>query len=312
MIGRKRQIVHSGQSFYIQKRRVLQLACSIAWLCGLATVPAHGSTYFPVSKVCAVGGEKFEFLALGSISTFGELPDGMPIGSGTFPVAQPQCPNNGLVMYRDFAPREVKALSAWVESAEYKALRSAHETPYYLAYRTARQLGDANAVWLLLSASWEAKNDETAGDKVNRYNEEFATIANAAPSDASTFESIALRARAANALRELARFAEAEALRASITIAADAGGTGQEAAANRSAWRDYLAQLAGPIARLDRTRAPIDMIGKDEAASRCIGKELAAKHDWPAPEPLTAFEQTFCTGREMVEIIADQRRSLLD
>ncbi|HSX56090.1 MAG TPA: hypothetical protein VLG14_12380, partial [Sphingomonas sp.] len=63
----------------------------VAAILALLAVPAAASTYFMVRKVCPVGGQKFKFAELGSISTWGSLPDGMPMGSGEFPIALPQC-----------------------------------------------------------------------------------------------------------------------------------------------------------------------------------------------------------------------------
>ncbi len=292
-------------------RRIL-LAGFITLVCVATAFPAHASTYFPETRRCAVGGEKFEYLTLGSISTFGEFPDGMPIGSGTFPIALPQCPKNGLVMYREFTRKEVKALTELITSSEYQKLRMATETPYYLAYRTARHLGDTNAVWLLLNATWEAKNLALDSEQARRYNTEFTAAANAIPRDGSVFESIALHARRANALRELGRFGEADALRSAIAIAPDAGGSDEQASENRKAWQRYMERLARPIARHDQSRMPIDMLGEDEAAMRCVGKETAAKYDMTAPEPLTAFEESYCASPEIAEHIAERRKSMLE
>jgi hypothetical protein len=50
-------------------------------------------------------------------------------------------------MYRDFTPQEVSLLAVFVAGPEFKALRSAGETPYYLAYKTAAFLGDAKPYW---------------------------------------------------------------------------------------------------------------------------------------------------------------------
>lgn len=89
----------------------------------------HASTYAEEKLKCPVGGEKFKYMGLASISTWGALPDGMPLGSGKFPTLPPQCPSNGLVMYRDFTPQEVSKLTVFVASPEFKALRSSGETP---------------------------------------------------------------------------------------------------------------------------------------------------------------------------------------
>ncbi|MFL9840949.1 hypothetical protein ABS767_08255 [Sphingomonas sp. ST-64] len=286
------------------------------WLAALAValaVPVLASTYSTVEKTCPVGGQKFKFQQLGSISTWDALPDGMPIGSGLFPIALPLCPGNGLVMFRDFTPEEVAKLAAYIEGETYRGLRASGETPYYLAFHTARMLGDVGPDWLLLSASWEAKNaGPPAAARAARYNEEFVGLAKARPADPGDFESIALRARAANALRELGRFDEAEALRASIVIASDAGGDTEDAKEYREGWTSYLDALAAPIARADPTRAPIDMMRNEQAAYRCLARAYAAKYDEPEPPALTPFEVQYCARPELAGTIAELRKELAE
>lgn len=272
--------------------------------------PAHASTYVEQKVKCPVGGKTFKYMALASISEWGALPDGMPLGSGTFPVELPQCPTNGLVMYRDFTPQDIAKLTTYIEGPEYQALRAAGETPHYLAYQIAKVLGDPRPYWLLLAAGWEAKNRDEHGARARRYNEEFVAVVRALPAEAATFESIALRVRSANALRELGRFEEAEALRESIRIAPDAGGTGQEAAENRTGWDGLVKALAAPIARKDQSRAPIDMIGDRRAIFRCLAKEAAEKFKQPVPAPLSAFETTYCARPELAAGIAKGREML--
>ncbi|MBB5986182.1 hypothetical protein [Sphingobium lignivorans] len=215
-------------------------------------------------------------------------------------------------MYREFTPQEVAKLTPFVMSAEYKALRSSGETVHYLAYQTARFLGDEQPYWLLLMASWEAKNVDPLGTRARRYNEEFVEAAKSAPVDATALESVALRFRAANALRELGRFEDAEAMRAAIVIAPTAGGTDEEAAANRDAWSDLVARLADPIVRRTDTRTPIDMLGEREAVSRCLSKEAAERFEEPVPPPLSAFEEAYCARPELADQIKEQRAWLID
>lgn len=279
---------------------------SAAALAGIA-VPVAASRFFTVTKTCPVGGERFAFAELASITTFSAFPDGMPIGSGTFPIAMPVCPDNGLVMYRAFDAATVKRLRPIIASAAYQSARRT-ETPYYLAYRIETELGGGDALpGLLLSATWEAKNGAAIEPRATRYNEEFVALVGAMPVDAASFASIAYRARAANALRELGKFAEAEALRRSIAIAPGAGGTDDEAVENRGAWAEYLAALAAPIARGDAGRAPIDLLERGEAASRCIAPEAPADPGAPPVPPLTAFETSYCAAPELAEYINEQR-----
>ena len=288
----------------------------VAWICAslmslqLANVPAKASTFVEETVKCPVGGEKFKYMGLASISTFGAFPDGMPFGSGSFPVALPQCPKNGLVMYREFKADEITKLSAYIAGAEYLALRPAGHTQYYLAYRIATILDDPDAHWVLLSASWEAKNMDPAGLLARRYNEEFILAVESLPVDAQNFESIAARVRAANALRELGRFAEAEAMRAAIAVASDAGGTNAHAADNRAGWLKLIQLLEAPIKRNDQARAPIDMSSEEEAISRCLSKEIAEKFKMPPPLPLTSFETSFCAKPELETAIVEMKKRI--
>jgi hypothetical protein len=189
-------------------------------------------------------------------------------------------------------------------------LRDAGETPYYLAYQTARALGDPNPHWLLLSASWEAKNKDPTSARARRYNEEFVEAVHALPTDGTSFDSIALRFRAANALRELGRFDEAEAVRASIVVAPNAGGADQQAAENRAGWAKIIGALQAPILRKDQSRAPIDVLGEREVVFRCLATETAEKFKQPAPPPLSAFETNYCTRPEFSSLLAEQRGQL--
>ena len=268
-----------------------------------ATAPATASTFAPVTKTCPVGGQKFRFMEQMSSTSWGQLPDGMPLGTGPYPTVLPQCPKNGLGMYRDFDAAAVKQLAALVACTDYQALRTT-ETPHYLAYWLARQLGDTDQLaWLLMAATWEAKNSGEADPRAKRYAEEFVTLIRAAPVSASSFESIALRARSANALRELGRFSEAETLRASIVVPPNAGGTDSDAAENREGWTHFLSLLAAPIARSDPGRQPIDMLGEREAMFQCL-RVANPQPDAGRVVPLTPFETSFCARPEMIKAIA--------
>ncbi len=281
------------------------IGAMLAVLAMAAPAPAAASTFFEVIKKCPVGGEKFKFLDQGSSTSWGALPDGMPTGSGPYPYRLPQCPKNGLVIFRDFDGPTLARLTPVVLGAEYQALR-ATETPYYLAYWLARKLGDADVAGLLIAAGWEAKNDDPESPRARRYADELIALVAAMPVDGSSLESIALRARAANALREKGDFAAAEALRASIKIAPGAGGAGDDAADNRMGWAAFLTALSAPIARSDRSRAPIDMIGEREAATRCVTPGL-----YPSQvPPLTEFETAYCARPELAEMLATLRESL--
>ncbi|MCW4461812.1 hypothetical protein OK349_08825 [Sphingomonas sp. BT-65] len=286
------------------------LATLVAMLALAQEAPRFPPHYAGRATTCPVGGEKFDAPALMHYSTFGALPDGQPIGSIGFPILLAECPGNGLVIFDEFTPEQVAKLGPLVASDAYKALRGA-ESSYYRASWLADALGDKKqAAWLLLSATWEAKNTDPASERARRYNAAFAAAATAVPADAKDFQSIALRARAANALRELGQFDEAEALRAGIVVAPDAGGDGEDAPKNREGWSGYLKKLAGPIARKDPARLPIDMMADRDVTFRCLGQEYAARHKQPAPPPLTAFETEYCARPELAADLAEHRKKL--
>lgn len=247
---------------------------------------------------------------LASISSWGALPDGMPLGSGHFPTELPQCPKNGLVMYRQFSSDELELLPKFLASPEYLAWRANGETPYYLAYQTEKFLKGSDALWLLLSASWEAKNAVADGQQGRRYNEEFVQQVLAQAIDPRSFDSIAARARAANALRELSRFDEAEALRASVVIDPSAGGGEVDAVENRSGWTEYLVKLSEPIRRRDAGRQPIDLMQRRDVVFRCLATEAAERYGGPTPPPLSPFEIDYCARSEFAGELAEQRKRL--
>lgn len=248
-------------------------------------------------------------MALGSISTWGALPDGMPLGSGYFPADLPQCPRNGLVIYRDFTARELERLKAVIESREYRSLVNTRSPKYYLAYTLARALEDEDAPWLLLRATWDIKNADPSDARANAYNNEFVILVRSLRVSAVSFNSIALQARAANALRELGRFEEAENLRRSVVVASDAGGAGEEAQQNREGWTKFLKLLAGPIARHDRSRSPMDMLDEKDRVFRCMAGEASPQE---RSETLTLADKEYCASAGMSKAVEQARRNALE
>ena len=274
--------------------RVILVAAAIFVL----STPVLATTFAPVDKICPVGGEKFSSLEMMSTTTWGQLPDGMPLGVGPNPAPLPQCPGNGLVIYKEFDEASIPKLSAFVMSDAYQAQR-ADSTPRYLAYLTATELGDEESrPWLLLGATWEAKNGHMDA-LATRYMNELVKLVELKPLEPTKLESIAIKARAANTLRELGRFEAAESLRASIKIADDAGGNEPDSKDNREGWAYYISSLAAPIARGDSSRDPIDMIGNRLAAERCFSAERKVVVGDPPSRRLNEFEAPFCQRAEI-------------
>jgi hypothetical protein len=272
------------------------LAALALWSFVAQDVPKYPPHYAAVPMTCPVGREKFSGPSLMHYSTFGAMPDGQPFGSVGFPVLLAECPGNGLVIYRQFSSEAVAALPALLASEAYRGLR-ASETAYYRAYWLAKSLGDTEeALWLLQSAIWDAKNKGDAA-LARRHGLTFVAEVTALPADPKSPTRVALRARAANAMRELGQFDDAEALRASIAIDPAMGGSDEGAARNRKGWADYLAKLAAPIARRDAGRMPIDLLDESMAAARCLDPE--SKREGASSKPLSAFEAEYCATPAM-------------
>lgn len=140
----------------------------IALVVSIAATPTLATTMYQTQTRCPVGGKTFKHMGIGSYSTWGELPDGLPIGSGPFPFPMTECPDNGLVLWDEFKPTEVKQLTPLVLSGEYQSMRAV-ETPSYRAWWLARQLGGRKELpWLLLGATWEAKAEAGNPTRVER------------------------------------------------------------------------------------------------------------------------------------------------
>ncbi len=243
---------------------------------------------------CPVGGEPFNAWRIGHYSTFGSRPDGKPYSYMPFPFPLPECPGNKLIVFAEFSPEEVERLGPIVAGKAYQKMTGV-ETPYYRAAWLATAIGrpDSKALGLLLTATWEAK-DQPGGDpgRARRYQAEFARRVAAMPDSVAAKDRGWLQARAANTLRELGEFASAEAMRrramATFRGMADAAG-----------WEGFLAALAPAIARRDATSEPLDMLGEQEAAMRCAR----------APDGLSAFDRGFCVTPAIASKVADVRKS---
>jgi hypothetical protein len=262
---------------------------------------AQAGSPMPVEMKCPVGGKKFTYISTSSMSQWGSRPDGKPYGSWTFPMPLAECPDNGLVMYRDFSRPEIKALKALLATPEYQQLRDA-DTPYYRAYWLMGRLGDPldQQLWVLQQASWESDLNPV---RKRRYQEEFVQAARRysrpePPRDDLGW--IATQLRAANALRELQKFDEALQLldstpRESLDVpvpeekvsGTTPSGLGKkvenygeiQAARSRRSWLRYAEALRAVVIRHDSSSEPIDMVPVRIAAQMCIDQpSSAAEH----------------------------------
>src|SRR5438132_1203852 len=63
----------------------------------------------PTTITCPVGGATFQYAPAAPGPTPGERPDGKPYGAG-WPPPLPECPDNGLVLYKQYSAAEAAKL----------------------------------------------------------------------------------------------------------------------------------------------------------------------------------------------------------
>src|SRR5687767_13322270 len=248
--------------------RKLVLAAALA---AAPLVPATAGTPVTRDMTCPIGGASFQFTTTGSYTSFGTRPDGKPYGSWTFPLALPECPDNGLVLYKEYTPEEVAKLEPLVASEAYQALRRT-DTQYYRAYWLMKQMGLApeDYLWVLLQASWEA---DGRPELRARYLTELVEGSAEAPPRLDDLNWVGMEARAVNALRELGRFDDALARLDMISLApldvtvppGAAGDAAVQQAKQRRAWFTFLKDLRRVIERKDATAEPFDLIPRTVA-----------------------------------------------
>lgn len=245
---------------------------------GLAAFANPAFAGFPVQseETCPVGGETFTFTTTGSYSTFGQRPDGKPYGSWTFPLAMPECPSNALVVYREFKPDEIPALTALVQSSDYQALRG--ESPYFRAAWLAQRMDASQPVsvlYLLLSATWEV---DDAPETKARYQRAFADAAARVPMDVDDTQTLVLHYRRANALRELSDFEGAIAVLDLLPSAAldvvvpkgnDVPYEVKREARNRRFLFENIPLMRKVIEAGDASSFPVDLMDSDMAGWAC-------------------------------------------
>lgn len=261
---------------------------AFACLAALVLRAAAGQAGTPVTRTmtCPIGGESFSFATTASYGTQGERPDGKPYGSWTFPLALPECPGNGLILYKEYEEEELARLAPLIESDGYKALRDAGETQYYRAYWLMREMGVGpdRHLWALLQAAWEA---EGRPELRARYLAELAEASAAVEAKPADLNWIGMEGRAINALRELGRFDEAlarlEAAERAVAQASAGGGTGKEAESRRG-WSRYFRQIRALIDARNAATEPFEMIPANVALGRCLD----------APDALEDHQRAFC------------------
>jgi hypothetical protein len=241
----------------------------------------------PVTIACPIGGKEFEFRPPRRSPAAGERPDGKPYSAAAAPAPLPECPDNGLVLFKEYTAEEAAKLEPLIASDAYKALVKA-DTTYYRAQWLMREMGlePKEYLFVLLQAAWQAdKTPELRARYLAQFAEETAQL-EAKPTDLNW---LGMEGRAVNALRELGRFDEAAARLDKLPLDALGAGDPKKPDKARQAWREYFAGLRAAIDRKDGSSEPADMIPARIAASRC-GKDGLSEHHKAFCDRLAAEE----------------------
>jgi hypothetical protein len=247
------------------------ILCAAAALAG--SVPASATTLFPQDFVCPVGGEKFTADVIGSMTSWGQRPDGRRYGTSPI-IPLTECPGNGFVYFKDeFSKAEAEQLTPLVLAPDYQALRTS-ESPFFrgwwLMSRTAQDPFDTS--WMLLAASWDSDSDPA---RKARYQRAFIdSVRSLTWSEGKRSSWFWLNLRAANALRELGEF---EASTQLLTSLDQANRLPLDADELKGA-RFLLDGLRLLNSEKNATPEPASLIPDMEAARRCLksGPSLTA------------------------------------
>jgi hypothetical protein len=230
----------------------------------------------PRPMTCPVGGGSFVYRPAPPASVSGERPDGKPYTKGVVPPPLPECPANGLVLYKDYNSDEVAKLEPIVASDAYQALRK-DDVQYYRAYwlMKAMGLGPEDYLWVLLQASWQA---DDRPELRARYLVELAEASAKVPPRPDDLNWIGMEGRAIDALREIGKFDEAEARLAKVPLKGldvaapeplDPSPAAKDARIRR-AWLAYFKAMKPVLARKDKSRDPFDVLPRNIALGRCL------------------------------------------
>jgi hypothetical protein len=229
---------------------------------GAPFATASATTLFPEQFTCPIGGEVFEDYVIGSYTSWGQRPDGKLYGTlPVYPIVE--CPGNGFPIFDDeLTPAELAVLTPLVESSRFQAMRES-ETPHYRAWWLMKALQRPPAILAvrLLMASWETDEDPS---RKQRYQREFLAAAAEIPATEGE-DWFWLNLRAANALRELARFEEAAALLARL----EGGDAWPTDADEIEAARYLIDGLAALVGEGNVHPEPANLIPPQMAVERC-------------------------------------------
>lgn len=258
-----------------------KLFISVCFLSPLVPASVIAGTPTPVEKTCPVGGKAFTYIATGSMSSWGTRPDGKPYTSWIAPMPMAVCPDNGLVIYKDFSKEEIVLLEKLILTQEYIALRS--EVPRYRAAWLLQKLDSSKVLsrlWLLNEASWEADGD---AKRKARYQREFAEGVAALPPKSDSRVWFGLQIYAANAWRELGDLSRAQGILEALPLAALEAGPGPnatkeeiaiaQAKQSAAAWAKSIGEA---INRGDTSSEPLLLIPTRIAAQKCRDMEAVS------------------------------------
>jgi hypothetical protein len=261
----------------------MKLLTSIGTALLVVASQAAGAAPAPAARVmaCPVGGASFTYRPAAPAVPSGERPDGRPYTSGVAPPPLPECPDNGLVLYKDYEPDEVAKLEPIIASEAYQALRK-NDVQYYRAYylMKAMGLGPEDYLYVLLQASWQA---DDRPELRRRYLAELAEVSAKVPARPKDLNWIGMEGRAVNALRELGRFDEAAARLAKVPLKAldvaapaplDSSPAARDARVRR-AWLAYFKAMKPALDRKDASLDPFDLLPRNVALGRCLDATAA-------------------------------------
>lgn len=250
----------------------------------LLSVAASASTYASQKFRCPVGGKTFTATVQLSMTSFGARPDGKTYDTGRAPKIE--CPDNGFVFYKDkYSKAEEARLAPLVEGVDYRAMRvadTAEGRSAWLAAKMNESAEDVAFAWLV--ASWSSDGDAV---RKTRYQQAFVAAVQAVPAT-SEYRKI-LDFRAANALRELGRPDESDAILKALELRVSTITEAEE----RAGFLKMIAALHILNAEGNHSAEPVTMVPDEIAADLCINQT----------RQFSTSEQARCESTEIREVI---------
>ena len=228
---------------------------------------AAASIPIPVSKICPIGGEKFEYYETAAYTVFGQRPDGKPYGTWEFPDPLPICPSNKLVLFDDFTADEIVQLELIVRSPDFQQMNDT-QTSYYRAYKLARELGRPLQQQrnLLHQAIWETDENDK---RRSAYFENYLELAEELKADTVSLDQAWQEMSYVNAHRELARFDIAGQRLQKLMDAPIESGSGSDKDFDEKLryFRSYSKKMMTVISKSDKSMEPKLLVPKRRSTS---------------------------------------------